>query len=134
MALLVPALLALLGLAVATGRYESAASAVEGASAAAARAASLARTPGQAHRDATGIATTALTGQSPSCRDLAVSVDTSGFQTPATGVIQTGTPALVAVTVTCQIDLGDLGVPGLPGTKTISSRTVSVLDTFRAIT
>lgn len=131
-ALLAPALLALLGLGVAAGRYEHTAAAVEGASAAAARAASLARGPDQAQRDATQVATTTLEGSTPPCRDLTVTVDTTGFRVPASQVIRTGAPAQVAVTVTCAVDLSAITVPGLPGTKTITSRTVSVLDTFRA--
>ena len=133
-AVLAPTVLALLGLLIAAGRYQTCASGVEAASAAGARAASLARSGDQAHDAATRIVTSALDGQHPPCRDLTVTVDTTGFQTPVAQILQTGIPAQVAVTVTCQVDLSDLTVTGLPGAATLSSRTVSVLDTFRATT
>ena len=43
-----------------------------------------------------------------------------------------GVPASVTVTVGCTVDLHDLALPGLPGTKTLSSTYTAVLDTYRS--
>jgi Flp pilus assembly protein TadG len=130
--ILAPVLLALLGLALVAGRYETAAGTVEAASAAAARAASLARSPDTARRDATRVASATLTHNDLDCRDLTVSIDTAGFGVPPAHTLRTGVPAHVTATITCHLSVADLAVPGLPGTLTISSTTTSALDTHRA--
>ena len=40
----------------------------------------------------------------------------------------------VAVTVTCDIKLSDLGLLGLSGTKAVSARAVEVIDQYKATT
>ena len=124
--ILSPALLILLALAIVAGRIEIAAGAVEQASAAAARAASLARTPAAADSAARAAANDSLTGQNLHCVRLDVSLDTAGFAVPV------GQPAQVAATISCDVDLSALAVPGVPGAKTLSARTVSVLDRYRS--
>jgi Flp pilus assembly protein TadG len=124
--ILTPALIALLGLAMIAGRFEIAAGAVEHASAAAARAASLARTAPAADRAANVAAAASLADQNLRCGTVDVQVETAGFGAPA------GQPAQVAVTVACQLDLASLGVPGVPGSRDVRSRSVSVLDTYRS--
>lgn len=55
------------------------------------------------------------------CAGHQVTVDTGGFGLPV------GTPA----TVSCTVPLADLGVPGLPGERTITATAHSPLDTYR---
>lgn len=124
--ILTPALLMLLSLAIVAGRIEVAAGAVEQASAAAARAASLARTPAAAESAGRRAADESLAGQNLHCAQLTVTVDTTGFAVPV------GQPAQVAASVSCDVDLAQLSVPGLPGARTLSARTVSVLDRYRS--
>ena len=50
---------------------------------------------------------------------------TTGFATPV------GTPATVSATVTCVVELSDLALPGVPGTRTVTVTVTSPLDTYR---
>jgi len=125
LAILTPALLMLLGLVVVAGRIEVASAAVDQASAAAAREASLARTPSAARAAAARAATANLAAQNLHCTDVRVAVDTAGFAVPV------GSPAQVTARVTCTLSTGDLSVPGMPGTRTITSSSQSSLDTYR---
>lgn len=124
--ILAPAILLLLGLVLVAGRIQVAGGAVEQASAAAAREASITRTPTTATTTARAAAADVLDRRDLHCTTLTVSVDASGFAVPV------GQPAQVAATVTCAVSVGQLTVPGLPGTKTMTARTASVLDTYRA--
>lgn len=125
-AILAPALLALLGLLVIAGRVSVARSAVEYSAIAAARDASLARTAEGARSRAGEAAARELAAQSARCTDVGTAVDTAGFSVPV------GQPAFVEVTVTCTVNLADLALPGLPGAKTITASFVSALDAYRA--
>ncbi len=124
--ILTPAILLLLGLVIVAGRIEIANQAIDSASLAAAREASLARTAQAARAAATRAATENLAAHNLHCTGVTVSVDTTGF------AVEVGTPAQVTARVTCTLDLGDLSVPGVPGTRTLTSHAVSVLDTYRA--
>jgi hypothetical protein len=126
LAVLAPACLVLLALVVAAGRIQIAGGAVEQASAAAAREASLARSAAGAHQAATAAATDSLASQRLRCTDVDVTVDTSGFAVPV------GQAAQVRATVSCTVSLGDLSVPGVPGSRTLTARTTSVLDRYRS--
>lgn len=128
LAILTPALLVLLALVIAAGRITVASGAVEQAAAAAARQASLARTPAGAVHAATATASEALAGQDLHCTDLTVHADTSGFAVPA------GHTGQVSVSLSCTLALSGLGVPGLPGTRTLHADAVSVLDSYAART
>ncbi len=121
---LTPALLAVLLLVLAAGRLTTAAGQVDAAARDAARAASLARTLPAAQTAAQHTATADLTGTGLHCQDSTVIV--RGDYTAGPGV-----PASVTVTVGCTVDLHDLALPGLPGTKTLSSTYTAVLDTYR---
>jgi len=126
LAILTPAVLALLGLVIVAGRIEVAGAAVEQASAAAARAASQARSPEAAQQAATQTANDELTGQGLHCANLSVTVNTAGFTTAV------GTPAQVTARVACTVQLSDLSVPGMPGSRLLISETASVLDRYRS--
>jgi Flp pilus assembly protein TadG len=126
LAILAPAVLALLGLVIAAGRIEVAGGAVEQAAAAAARDASLARTAPAARVAATQSAHDSLRSQGITCGVLDVVVDTAGF------AVAPGSAALVKVSVACSVSLSDLAVPGMPGTRTMRAQMASPLDRYRA--
>lgn len=121
MVLLTPALLVLLLIVVAGGRLAGTRGQVDAAARDAARAGTIARSPGDARRDALQAATTRLNAGRVGCRTLTVEVDTTGFR--AGGQI--------ATTVTCVVDLGDLTSLGVPGTRAVTATAVEPVDTFR---
>ena len=125
LAVLAPALLLLVGLLIVGGRVAIATGSVESAARDAARTASIARTPAQASADATSTATTTLASQDLQCATTTVDVTTAGFAVPV------GQPAQVSATVTCQVTMADLALPGLPGTRAVSGSATSPLDTYR---
>lgn len=121
--LLVPVFVLLVLLVVALGRVEEARIEVTGAARDAARAASLSRTAAQATDRAHSSAAVVLSGNSVSCvGGPDVDVDTTAF-TPG---------GAVTVHVTCPVRLGDLGFPGLPGTKSVTAQASSVIETYRS--
>jgi Flp pilus assembly protein TadG len=120
-----PGLLLLLGLLAVAGRVTTAQGAVEQAAVDAARTASVARTPGEARAAAQATAGATLSESALHCTALTVAVDASGFAVPV------GQPATVTATVTCPVRLADLALPGLPGSRTVTARASSPLDTFR---
>ncbi|MFZ5872257.1 MAG: TadE/TadG family type IV pilus assembly protein [Actinomycetota bacterium] len=124
--ILTPALLALLGLVIAAGRIEVAASAVEQAAASAAREASLARTPTQAQAAARRAGAGSLRDQGITCDPLHLTVDTRGFAVPV------GQTAQVEVRIVCSLALSDQAVPGMPGTRTVRAHVTSPLDRYRS--
>jgi hypothetical protein len=89
----------------------------------AARAASVARSSSAAVQAAHQQAAASLAGSGVSCSSMSVSVDTSAWQPGGA----------VGVTVTCTAQLGDLGLPVLSGTRTISARAASVIDLYRQL-
>ena len=107
------------------GRLAIARQAVEASAAEAARAASISRTQEQAKTAAETAAAASLANQHVRCASHQVSVDATGFASPV------GTPANVTATVTCVVDLSDLALPGVPGTKMISATMSSPIDTYR---
>ena len=54
-----------------------------------------------------------------------MSVDISDFAKPV------GEPGSVSATVECLLDLADLSVPGVPGSRVIKATSSSPLDTWR---
>jgi len=121
MVLLTPVLLALLLLVVAGGRLADTRGQVDAAARDAARAGTIARSPGDARRGAFEAAKARLHGGGVGCRALTVDVNTAGFR--AGGDVST--------TVTCVVDLGDLTLLGVPGTRSVRATAVEPIDTFR---
>ena len=121
----VPAFMLFVGLIVFAGRVAVANQAVGSAATEAARSASISRTHAQAADAARAAATQALSNQKVNCLRMSISLDTSGFASPV------GTPASVRATVTCVVNLSDLAVPGVPGTRIVSASMSSPLDTYR---
>jgi Flp pilus assembly protein TadG len=125
LALVAPALLALLGLTVLAGRVVLAGGTVEQAAAAGARAASLARSPDAATAAAEAAVRRSVGEQHLQCVGVTVEVESSAFS------VALGQPASVSVAVSCQVRLSDLTLAGLPGGRTLSARAVSPLDPYR---
>lgn len=118
--ILTPLLLAFMDLAVLGGRLTESQSQVDGAASMAARAASMARTPDVAVAQAQSTAMATLSQQHVTCVNPAVSVETAAFHPGG----------WVAVDVSCGVDLSDLAWLPLPGSKTLTSRSVSAIDVY----
>ena len=121
----VPALMLFVALIIFAGRVTIAHQGVQSAAADAARSASIARTQGTAQTAGDAAAATSLANQHVNCVTTTVSVDTTGFASPV------GTPAKITASVTCHVNLSDIWLPGVPGTKTITATMSSPLDTYR---
>lgn len=121
---LAPVLLFVLGLVVAAGRTSIAQGSVDAAARDAARQASISLTPEAAQAAALSSAKSALGRDGLDCNPV-VTVNTAQFSVPV------GQPATVTATVSCQVPLSDLLVPGLPGSRTLSFTFTSPLDPFR---
>lgn len=105
-------------------RLASAAIDVNSAAAAAARQASLARTPGEARAAGADGASATLAGRPFTCQPSTVTVDPGAF-VPG---------GQVSATVACTVRLEDLYGLGLPGTITIRGTSHQPLDTYRGTT
>jgi Flp pilus assembly protein TadG len=120
-AVLTPALVALLLLVVFAGRVAQADGDVRRAASAAARAASLRQDATAAEQAAQEMAASNLASSGVACRDLETLVDTSGF-TPG---------GVVSVTVRCTASMTDVSLLGLPGHRTFVARSVEYVDRYR---
>lgn len=107
------------------GRLALARQAVQSAAFDAARAASLARTQGEARTAAAKTAAATLSNQKLPCVPTQLDLDTSGFTKPV------GTPATVTVRLVCDVATGDLGLPGIAATVPVDAEATSPLDVFR---
>ncbi|MFI6321597.1 TadE/TadG family type IV pilus assembly protein [Nonomuraea sp. NPDC050556] len=125
LAIVSPALIAMLIFAIAVGRVAIATGSIEAAARDAARQASIARDPSTARSAALSSAQEALAQEGLNCSP-SVTVDTHEFAKPV------GVPAIVTATVECEVLLSDLSLPGIPGSKRLSSTFSSPLDPFRA--
>ncbi|MCX5209478.1 pilus assembly protein [Kitasatospora sp. NBC_00240] len=124
-AILVPALLTFILLAIAAGRIQTAASTVEAAARAAARTASITREPGAVDTAARAAADDVLRQDGVSCQRLDIDLQRRALETPA------GNVATMVVVVACEISLRDVLVPGMPGTKSLRGEFTSVVDRYR---
>ena len=77
-------------------------------------------TSGQAIRDLLKAA-----DQDVHCTSTNVTVNAAAFNAPI------GNTTQVNVTVTCTVDLSDLSIPGVPGTRTITATARSPVDAYR---
>ena len=121
----VPAFALFVGLIIFGGRTASTHQALQSASADGARSASLARDAQTARTDAREAATASLANQHLGCTQVDVAVDTSDFNKAP------GVPGSVDVTVSCRLDLSDLAVPGVPGSRVLTITMSSPIDTWR---
>ncbi|WP_395107562.1 TadE/TadG family type IV pilus assembly protein [Actinomadura sp. SCN-SB] len=107
-------------------RIQHGSAVVSQAAADAARQASIARTTTQAQSEATASAMATLRNRGLHCTPH-VQLGLSGLHRPA------GQNANVTAQVTCQIQLTDLGLPGLPGSRTVTKQRLSPIDPFREV-
>ncbi|HJE57785.1 MAG TPA: pilus assembly protein [Nocardiopsis listeri] len=121
LAIVTPALLLFAMLMIFAGRTVDAGTTVDEVAHAAARAASLERTPGEASAAATTIASATLREQGLACSDHTTSVDHGGLT--AGGA--------VSVTVTCTVSFSDLLGVAFPGSRSIEGDATVAVDTFR---
>ena len=127
LAILLPVAILILAMLVIGARIALAGDRISGVAGIAARDASLARSAATAQQIATASATTALADRNLHCADVQVSVDASGFSSAP------GAPAAVTVAVACTVDLSDIGVAGLPGSRTLRDSAPSPLDPARDV-
>ena len=120
---LTPVLVLFVALVLALGRFELGQEEVTAGARAGASAAAVAPSATEARVVATAAASPALESVH-SCADPVVSVASSAFN--AGGDVQ--------VTVTCQVDAGDLGIPGLEGHTTVKAVQSAPIDAYRAVT
>jgi Flp pilus assembly protein TadG len=117
-----PIFLLFLALFVGAHRYTQSRQLLQEASAASARAASLAFTPAQARTDAHQIAADILDQAGLTCTGLHVSTDVTRFTAGGQ----------VTVSVRCTATLATLTHTGLPQTVTLTSTSTAPLDPYRA--
>jgi Flp pilus assembly protein TadG len=126
LAVVAPGLLMIIALLVLGGRVTIAGGSVEHAAAEAARTASIARTETEALTQGRDAAEESLERQDLLCvGGPSIQIDTSQFSRPP------GEPATVSATVTCRVQLSDVAIPGLPGSREITETVESPLDTYR---
>ncbi|MFJ6620540.1 TadE/TadG family type IV pilus assembly protein [Kitasatospora sp. NPDC091335] len=126
-AIVVPAVVALVLVAIAAGRVQTTAGTVEAAARAGARTASLQRSVDGMKQPARDSALATLRQQGVSCRNGDVRVDNGELNLPG------GPVTTVTVTVICDVELADLlgGPSGVPVTKHLVGEFTSVVDRYR---
>lgn len=123
--IVIPATLLIISAVIMAGRLALANQAIQAVAYDTARAASVARDRVSATSDANRVAGFTLASNGLSCLSTTINVDTSGFERSA------GQAATVTTTVTCTLSLGDLSLPGVPGTVTLTADASSPIDTYR---
>ncbi|MFB8247383.1 TadE family protein [Streptomyces sp. NPDC055952] len=124
-AIVVPALIMFICMAIAGGRVVTSGAKIDAAAEDAAREASIHRTAGAAQGAAQAAAAESLNDQGIKCASTSVNINTGGLNVPV------GQVAMVTATVTCTVNLSDLLLPGVPGAKTLTSTATSVVDQYR---
>jgi Flp pilus assembly protein TadG len=122
--LLMPFVLAVLAFLVIAGRLSTTRADIAAASRDAARAASLAQTFPDAVAAATKTAESTLNDQEVTCRSLHVEVKDDTTFVPGGDV---------TVTLTCEVSLRDVALPGVPGSREVSATSVEVIDQYRSV-
>lgn len=125
LAILLPIGLIFVALIVVGARIALAGDRISGVAGIAARDASIARSASEAQNIAATSAHDALASDNVHCTDINVVVDTSGFSAPP------GANASITVNVWCTVDLSDVGLRGLPGSKRLHDVATSPLDPAR---
>jgi len=125
LAILTPAIVLFFAVMVVAGRVTLAQQAAEAAAFDAARTASLARSLSTAQVQATNAAMSSFQSQGIECVSLEVEVDPDGFYT------EPPAPATVSVSVSCDVQLADVALPGMPGHATLTGQFTSPLDRYR---
>jgi Flp pilus assembly protein TadG len=121
LAVVAPVFIAMVLLIAGLGRVTHGRQLVDQAAVAAARAATLATTPGQATDAGRTAATTTLNQAGLSCRAIDVSLDTTAFHPGGQ----------ITATVRCTADLSGLALAGLPGSMTLQATSQAPLEQYR---
>ncbi|MET7693887.1 TadE/TadG family type IV pilus assembly protein [Streptomyces sp. NPDC005483] len=124
LAMFVPVALVLIGFTIACGRVALAEGVADAAARDAARTASLASDPASGEAEARQAAQTSLANSGIHCSGISVELDTSGLSAPV------GQAARVTATVSCTAPLSELALPGITGSRTLTSTKTSVVDTW----
>jgi hypothetical protein len=103
------------------GRLTVATADVNAAARASARAASLARSPEAATAAAEDAARRELDAEGVPCDAVEVAADTTSFAPGGS----------VSVVLRCELPLRDLGLLGVPASRTVEARQVAVIDRYR---
>lgn len=119
--LITPALIVLLLFVVFVGRLEQARGDVDRAARDAARAASTARSSDEARSQGEAAARSTLQSGGVTCRALKVDVNVDDFAPGGS----------VAATVTCDVDLADVALLGVPGSRTLTAAFSEPVDVYR---
>ena len=127
LAILLPVAMLVLAMLVVGARIALAGDRISGVAGIAAREASLARSAGAAELLATAAATEALTQRDLHCSDVLVLVAGAGLAGPP------GAVGTVTVEVSCTVRFSDVGIEGLPGTRTLRDSATSPLDPARDV-
>lgn len=122
--LIAPGFFLLLSLILAYGRYASVTGLTESAARDAARAATQSRSLADAGDRVDRIITQTLLDAPPSCRDTGAGRIEGDTFLPGD---------FLTVTVTCRVDYADLGLPGAPGSRTVTRQFTSPLDPYRGV-
>ena len=105
------------------GRIEVARAQVVAAARAGAQAAAVQPSPAQAQWAAAAAAAVDVFGRETTCVHQDVATDTSAFYPGGS----------VRVRVSCTVPLADLGMPGVPGSTTITEWITAPIDPYRAV-
>lgn len=124
--ILAPVLTIFIAFLIVAGRTAHADNITQTAAMSAARAASLSRDAASATRSAEDAARFAMANSGVACTNLRVIIDPSGLNVPI------GTTGIVSATITCTVNLSDVSLPGIPGTKDMTSTGTSPVDAYRA--
>lgn len=121
--LMAPVLILLMLFVVLVGRLGQARADLDRAARDAARAASLARTSDAAHERAAAAARATLADGGVSCRTMTIDLDADAFAPDGS----------VHATVGCSVDLADLSLLAVPGSRTITATFSQPVDAFRGL-
>lgn len=124
--LIAPVIMLILGSFIGLGRIALADMEVQTAANAAARAATLSQTQHAAQSSAHATATATLAQRGIRCTNLKINTSTNALNNASNPL------ATVNTTISCTVNLSDVSVPGLPGTRTITASGKSPVDIHRS--
>ncbi len=118
-----PVLLALTLMILAFGRVTESRQQVVEAARAGAESAAILPTPTAAQTGAAEAALVGIVGRGQTCVHAQIVTDLSHFQPGG----------YVSVTVTCEVGLADLSIPGLPGSTMVRATSTAPIDPYRSV-
>lgn len=125
-AVIIPGLVLLIGLVVVLAQVSLARQELRAVAGSAARAAALERSPAAGERSAREVVEAGLRSDRLACRRYSSTIDTGGLEAPL------GVEAEVRVSLRCEVSLGDVSLPLVPGTVEVAAEGFSPVDRYRA--